>query len=187
MAFDNVDVFKFELVGLDQLLKNMGELPTVAMKKTVVRNALKKALVPVLDASKQAAPRGPTGNLQRGIKISTKLKPSQRKGKPRDRTTVTMYVGSTMPHAHLVEFGTKERTLKSPVVAPIGDGVVTVQTTGRMPANPFLRNAWDSKRGQLLPIFAAEMKIQLEKAAARLAKRAGAGTLTKSQVRGLGG
>lgn len=187
MAFDNVDFFKFELVGLDQLLKNMGELPTVSMKKTVIRNALKKALVPVLEASKQAAPRGPTGNLQRGIKISTKLKPSQRKGKPRDRTTVTMYVGSTMPHAHLVEFGTQERALKSPTAVPIGAGVLTVQSTGRMPANPFLRNAWDSKKGQLLPIFAKEMKVQLEKAASRLAKRAAGGKLTKTQIRGLRG
>ena len=180
------DVFKFELVGLEQLLKNMEELPTVAMKKTVVRNALKKSLAPVLDAAKQSVPKGETGNLARSLKIG-KIKPSQRRGKPRDRTTVTAYVGPTAPHAHLVEFGTKERTLKSPVAAPIGGGVVTVRTTGRMPANPFLRNAWDTRKGQLLPIFAGEMRIQLNKAAARLAKRAGAGTLTKSQIKGLRG
>ena len=46
------DAFKFELVGLDQLLKNMEELPTASMKKTVVWNALKKALVPVREAAK---------------------------------------------------------------------------------------------------------------------------------------
>ncbi len=181
------EVFSFDLIGLDQLLKNMEELPTIAMKKTVVRNALKKSLAPVLDAAKQSAPKGKTGILARSMKISTKLKPSQRKGKPRDRTTVTAYVGSTSRHAHLVEFGTQERTLQGPVVAPIGGGVLTVHRTGRMTANPFLRNAWDTRRGQLLPIFSREMKVQLEKAAARLAKRAGAGTLTKSQIRGLRG
>ena len=181
------ELFTFELVGLEQLLKNMEELPTIAMEKTVVRNALKKSLAPVLDAAKASAPKGKTGILARSMKIDTKLKPSQRKGKPRDRTTVTAYLGSTSRHAHLVEFGTQERTLQSPVAAPIGGGVVTVRTTGRMPANPFLRNAWDTRKGQLLPIFAKEMKVQLEKAAARLAKRAGAGTLTKSQIKGLRG
>ena len=124
--------------------------------------------------------------LAKSIKIG-KLKPSQRKGKPRDRTTVTQYVGSTDPTAHLIEFGTKERTLSSSVVAPVGASVVVIQTTGRISANPFLRNAWDTKRGQLLTIFAGEMKVQLEKAAARLAKRAGAGKLSKSQIRGLRG
>ena len=181
------EVFSFELRGLEQLLKNMEELPTVAMKKTVVRNALKKALGPVLVAAKQSVPRGKTGNLARGMKISTRLKPSQRRGRPRDRTTVTAYVGSTMPHAHLIEFGTKERTLKRSSVAPIGGGLLTVHRTGRMPANPFLRTAWDGNRSRLLPIFATEMRVQLNKAAARLAKRGGAGTLTKTQVRGLRG
>ncbi|MFV2082813.1 MAG: HK97-gp10 family putative phage morphogenesis protein, partial [bacterium] len=134
------EVFSFELVGLEQLLKNMEELPTVAMKKTVVRNALKKSLKPVLEAAKQSAPKGETGALAKSIKIG-KLKPSQRKGKPRDRTTVTAYVGSTSPIAHLIEFGTQERTLSSPVAAPIGGGVVMIHSTGRISANPFLRNA----------------------------------------------
>lgn len=181
------EVFEFHLAGLDQLLKNLEELPTIAMKKTVVRNALKKALGPVLHAAKQSVPRGPTGNLARKLKIGTRLKPSLRRGRPRDRTTVTAYVGSASPHAWLVEHGSKERTLKSPVVAPIGDGVVTVRRTGRMPANPFLRNAWDGNKARLLPIFAKEMEVQLGKAARRLARRAGAGTLTKSQIKGLRG
>ena len=181
------EVFRFDLFGVEQLLKNLEELPTAAMKKTVVRNDLKKALGPVLVAAKQSVPRGPTGNLARGMKIGTRLKPSLRKGRLRDRTTVTAYVGSAMPHAWLVEFGSKERTLKSPTVAPIGDGVLTVHRTGRMPANPFMRNAWDGNKSQLLPIFATEMRVQLDKAAKRLAKRAGAGTLTKSQIKGLRG
>ena len=155
------------------------------MKKTVVRNALKKALVPVRDAARLGAPRV-SGDLAKSIKIG-KLKPSQRKGKPRDRTTVTAYVGSSDPAAHLVEFGTQERTLSSSIAAPVGGSVVMIQTTGRISANPFLRNAWDTNRGRLLTIFAKEMEIQLGKAAARLAKRAGAGKLSKSQIRGLRG
>jgi HK97 gp10 family phage protein len=180
-------VFKFELVGLDQLIKNMEELPTFAMRKTVVRNALKKSLKPVMEAAKQAAPVGPTGNLKRSITIGRLMPRHRPRGKPRDRTTVTVYVGAVSPHAWLVEFGSKERTLKSQSKAPIGGGVLTVRSTGRMPANPFMRNAWDTRKNNLLQTFAKEMKIQLEKAAARLAKRAGAGTLTKSQIKGLRG
>lgn len=180
------EAFSFNILGIEQLMKNLEELPTRAMKKTVVRNACKKALRPVADDARNAAPRGHTGDTARSIRIDTKLKPSQRRGVPQDQTTVKAYVGSTDPLAHLIEFGTGERTMKGPVVAPISGRFVTVRRTGRMPARPFLRPAWDSNRGRILTIFAKEMQIQLGKAAARLAKRAAKGTLSKSQLRGLG-
>jgi hypothetical protein len=56
---------------------------------------------------------------------------------------------------------------------------------GRAPAIPFLRNAWDAAKDRIISIFAKEMKVELEKAAARLAKRAATGKLTKAQIRGL--
>ena len=63
------ELFKFELIGLEQLLKNMEELPTIAMKKTVVRNALKKSLAPVLDAAKQSAPKGKTASIFQNVRF----------------------------------------------------------------------------------------------------------------------
>jgi HK97 gp10 family phage protein len=180
------DIFEFNLIGWEQLMRNFEELPTASMKKTVVRNALKKALVPVRDAAKQNAPVGETGDLQKSIKIG-KLKPSQRKGKPQDRTVVTQYVGSTSRIAPYLEFGTEDRTLDAPSVVPIGGNLAQVESTGRISARPFLRPAWDANKGKLLELFAKEMRPQLNKSAARLAKRGAAGKLTKSQIRGLRG
>ena len=185
--------FSFKLVGMEQLIRNLNELPTVAMKKTVLRNACKKALIPVRDAARENAPYDPretsgfsrSRHLRDTIEVSTKLKPSQRKGQITDRSKVTVYVGSTSPHAHLVEFGTKDRTLDNPTVAPMRDGFAFIRRTGRMPANPFFRRAWDATKDRIMAIFSAEMKTQLEKSAARLAKRAATGKLTKAQIRGL--
>lgn len=186
--------FTFKLVGVEQLMSNLEELPTVAMKKTVLRNACKKALQPVADMARSIAPFDPritkgfanSPHLRDTIEVSTKLKASQKRGRISDRSAVTVYVGSTAPHAHLVEWGTAQRFLTKPVVANISDGVFRVITqTGSVRPNPFMRPAWDVMRGRILPIFAAEMRKELNKAAARLSKRAAAGKLTKTQIRGL--
>lgn len=47
--------------------------------------------------------------------------------------------------AHLVEFGTRERFKKSG------------QPTGTMPAQPFLRPAWDSSKGAVSSIFVSQL------------------------------
>ena len=186
--------FSFNLVGMEQLMKNLEQLPTIAMKKTVVRNACKKSLIPVRDLARQNAPYDPrvtkgfskSRHLRDTIEVSTSLKASQKRKFAPDRTKVTVYVGSTAPHAHLIEFGTKERTPKEPFTAEIRPGqVITVKSMGRAPAIPFLRNAWDAAKDRIISIFAKEMKVELEKAAARLAKRAATGKLTKAQIRGL--
>jgi HK97 gp10 family phage protein len=178
--------FSFKLNGMEQLIKNLEQLPTVSMRKTVVRNAIKKSLEPVRDLAKANVPRD-DGALADSIHIDTKLKASQKRGRVQDRTTVTVYVGASAPHAHLVEFGTAERfPKKGPFAARISPTqVVMVDHMGRMPANPFLRNAWDSMRGRVLKIFAAQMEVQLMKAARRLAKRAEKGKLTPAMIRGL--
>ncbi|HON00633.1 MAG TPA: HK97 gp10 family phage protein, partial [Acidobacteriota bacterium] len=104
--------FSFELKGVKELTRLLDQLPTVAMKKTVLRNALKKAGNPIAEAAKANVPVV-TGRLRDSIKVSTSLKPSQRKGR-QDRSVVTVYVGASSPVAHLVEFGTVERTLDEP-------------------------------------------------------------------------
>ena len=165
--------FSFELTGVKELMSALDQLPTVSMQKTAVRNALKKAAMPILEMAKANVPRGETGNLAASLKISTSLKASQRKGRISDRSTVTVYVGSSAPHAHLVEFGTKERTNKKGAAR------------GSVSPNPFLRNAWDTMKYAALGILAIELRKQIYAAARRLAKRGGAGKLTAAQTTGL--
>ncbi|MDD4984496.1 MAG: hypothetical protein PHQ43_01715, partial [Dehalococcoidales bacterium] len=74
----------------------------------------------------------------------------------------------------------------TPTTAPVGgDAIRVVQGTGRMPANPYLRQAWEITKFGIMRIFTDEMRKELEKAAARLAKKAERGTLTKRQREGL--
>lgn len=161
--------FSFELQGLKELDSMLKQLPK-RMGKTVLRNALKKAAIPIRDAAKANVPRGPTGNLEESITIATQLKKGQRRRKIREKDTVEMFVGSTAPHAHLVEFGTVERFRK-------GGGA-----TGEMPASPFLTNAWDATKNEALDILRKEILTELVKAAERLRKRAIKGTLGKRMV-----
>ena len=119
--------FKFELHGMKELMDALSELPTMSMKKGVVRSALKKAALPVKEAAKANAQSLPfdSKSIAESIKIGTSVKKSQR-GR-QDRSRVTVYVGSSHP---LCIFGsgtviaTKGKSKKIGCVR-IGDEVMT--------------------------------------------------------------
>ena len=86
---------------------------------------------------------------------------------------MTVYVGSSHPLSHLFEFGTTERYTKSGAYR------------GYIPPNPFMRQAWDSKKKIALSRLKEELWRALEKAAKLLNKKAQRGTLTSKQRAGL--
>ena len=98
---------------------------------------------------------------------------------------MTVYVGSSSPLAHLIEFGTTQRVLKELRVVTIGGRTVQITHTGRVSPRPFLRQAWDAKRDEVLKRLGAAIWQQIAKSARRLAKKAARGTLTKRQIEGL--
>lgn len=153
------------IVGGEELAGLLDQLPK-AMGKAVLVKSLLKAAVPIKDEIMGTVPVGPTGNLRDSIEISTKLNPSQRKG--HKRQVAEVFVGSTAPHAHLMEFGTVERTQKS-----------TGRRTGMMKKKPFLRQAWDAKKERALEILKKEIWTELLKAVKRLRKQSEKGTLSK--------
>ena len=163
--------FKFELHGVKETMAALEQLPTLSMKKTVVRNALKKAAIPIRDAAKIKAGsiKYDAEGIVKSIHVDTKLTRKQR----RDRSRVTIYVGPSHPLAHLFEFGTAQRFTK------------TGARRGYITATPFLRQAWDEKKMVALETLKKELWEQIKKAARRLAKRAEKGTLTKTQIAGL--
>jgi len=114
------EAFQFKIEGMKELDKMLKELPK-STRKTVVRNSLKKAAKPIADAYKGNIPQSgrATGKaLVNRVEITSKLKPSQRSFGPRDRTMVEMFVGSSAPHAHLVEFGTGPDTRRKQAGIP---------------------------------------------------------------------
>jgi len=165
--------FKFELHGMKELMDAMDELPTMSMKKGVVRNALKKAALPIKEAAKANAQSLPFDNkaIVDSIKVGTSLKKSQR-GR-QDRSRVTVYVGSSHPLSPLFEWGTSERFTK------------TGAARGHISPHPFLRGAWDANKKIALGRIGEEMWKAILKSAKLLSKKAQRGTLTAGQKRGL--
>jgi HK97 gp10 family phage protein len=169
-TYDPRQAFSF-YVDFRELEWMLDQLPK-AISKTVLKNALKKAAEPIRAAAEANAPVGPTGNLKRGMIISTELKSH----KVRAKKSVLVFVGADAviaPHAHLVEFGTAPRYQENG------------KYVGQMPANPFFRNAWDATKHQALQIFIKEMETELLKAVLRLRRKAEKGTLSKSVAREL--
>lgn len=175
--------------GLKQLEAAMADLEKTATRKTVARNALRKAGEPVADAMRAGAPRD-TGRLAENIAVSTKIKGEAgkaayaksmretagnkalavkamrdaRRAAKGSLPPVMMFVGPTTraPHAHLVEFGT------APHIN--GGRFAGSQHPGTAP-RPFARPAWDANKDAALQNIAAELAAEINKAAARQAKR----------------
>ncbi|WP_340109462.1 HK97-gp10 family putative phage morphogenesis protein [Pikeienuella sp. HZG-20] len=158
---------RFTVEGLRELEKALEDLRP-ATAKNVARRALVKATQPVADHMSELAPPGKYNNLKRSIGISTRLSDRQkalhRKMFRSDRTSVELFLGPDYRrsgnHAHLVEFGTAERRHKSG------------KSVGRMPPHPFARPAWDAGKQGILTRLADLMWVEIEKAAARAARKA---------------
>ncbi|XQZ45688.1 HK97 gp10 family phage protein [Paracoccus yeei] len=178
----------FRMEGFKELEAALMRLEKQATRKTVVRNTLKKAGVPIKEAMEANAPVD-DGVLKGSITISTKIKGEAGKAAysaamragfekaaavkaMRDARRaakgalppVIMYVGpgERAFHAHLVEFGT----------APHKNAGLFAgsQHPGTAP-QPFARPAWDANKDEALQIIATELRAQIDKAVARQAKR----------------
>ena len=153
--------FKANMVGWKELEAALKSLPDGARKSTL-EAAGKKALVPVAAAAARLAPRSDEHkpHLADSITVGTQLTKRQRRARGKQGEAV-VYAGARVPHAHLVEFGTGPRQNKK-----------TGKFSGQMPAQPFMRPAWDSHKGEVLSIFRKEIWIELKKTARRLRRKA---------------
>lgn len=142
---------KVHVEGLKELEQALQRLPK-ANAKAVLRRTLKEAGEPVAKTARSLAPRE-MGYLRESIDVSPKL--SSRQATMNNRQSpVEMYIGpGTDPAGHLQEFGT-------------GPG---------HQAQPFMRPAWDQHKNEVLDIIANRTWLEIEKTAARLAKKAAKG------------
>jgi len=110
-----------------------------------VEPILVKAAEIVSSKLKQNIKEGPTGNLKSAV-ITRKLA-----RKPSFPPTVISGIDRAIaPHAHLVEFGTRERFHKSG------------KSVGAANGYPFFRFTWDSTKGQVSALIESEFKRLLE-------------------------
>lgn len=162
----------YNLKGVEELKKKLEALSDVSRSQVLLSAARKSMQV----YSKSARSKAPVadGDLRNSIgpekvkgngreKIALAVGPRRRKGSKNAQGW----------HAHLVEYGTIRRhavgknTLRrrgNKRVAVIGGKTVMVEHTGTMPAQPFLRPAWDETNQKVLSSFSDELAKKIEKA-----------------------
>lgn len=141
-----------KIEGLKELDKALGQLPK-ATAKAALRRVLKEAAEPLARTARRLAPRDEF-YLYESIDVSTKLSKRQA-GLHRaqgGRAFQEMFVGTNNPAGVQQEFG-----------------------NSRHPAQPFMRPAFDAKKMEALDIITTLLWGEIEKTAARVAKRSAKG------------
>jgi len=146
---------KVKVTGLREVEKALADLPK-STGKNVLRRVLKKRAQPTADAMSAGAPRL-SGQLSDSAAVGTKLTKRQaslhRKMFKSDKAAVEMFVGmGGLAQATQQEFGNEHHG-----------------------PQPFARPAWDATKGAMLDGIADDLWTEINKAAARLAKKAAKG------------
>jgi len=148
-----------KLQGFADLDKALQQIEKQSTRKAVLRRSLRKAAEPMAQLASSLAPIGATGNLAESVVVGVKLDGRQakihRKMFRNDKQAVEIFVGPSYlkggggRHGHLQEFGT------------VNHG-----------PQPFMRPAWDQDKGALLDRLGEEIAADIEKTAARAARKA---------------
>lgn len=164
MASRNNSLLSFELKGAKELEKALRELGQDRLIKATMKRALLQVAKPAAQDAQlraQALFHG-TGRMAAKIAVSTTLSRRQRRGRGYrgDSNEATVYIGAAPKGpAVLMEFGTGPRRDKHG------------RSTGSVPAQPFMRPAWEAHRNKILQDFGAELWKQIAKSATRLGRR----------------
>ncbi|HRJ40834.1 MAG TPA: HK97 gp10 family phage protein [Caldilineaceae bacterium] len=151
------------VLGLDQLSAQLQELAKVA-EPSEQRAALMAGGVPIRNEARRLVPK-------RSMQLhdSITVRPSDRRQQKRYGAAVL--VGPKggregAPYAHLVEFGTKPHTIKPPkgkLLRIMGRFFrLGVRHPGAR-AQPYMRPAFDTKRGEALNIIERELWARVQK------------------------
>lgn len=140
-----------KLEGLAETVANL-EMLARSTQKAAVRRTLQKAGEPVADIASRLAPHE-TGVLAFSIVVATQLT-RRHKAEQRNRASeVEVYIGpaggqGALFYASHQEFGT--------IVSP---------------AHPFMRPAWEGSKQLVLGTIVSGLKVEVDKAAARAARK----------------
>ena len=135
------------MTGAEDMIRNLERISEPRVRIKAQKSALRAGARILRKAYKQEAPKGPTGNLKRSAMFTVKANALD--------GTAFAKVGSDAriaPHAHLVEFGTVTRFLKSG------------GTTGRMPPNRFATRAFLTKADEAGEAMTKKALEEVEKA-----------------------
>jgi len=137
-----------------------------ATTKNVVRRAMIRALTPMERQAEALAPVGFTGELRRSIEVSAKLSGRQKAQHAADigaKTVQTAEGWRSTPQTVVFMFMGPSSSSKS-IVQEFGSIYQSPQ--------PYMRPAWDGGSMKMLDSIKDDLWAELEKAAARLARKA---------------
>lgn len=138
--------FEFKIEGLQELTKTIQDLSKSLDPDKSEPVILKGAKVIGAEV-RGRAPKGPTGNLKKSVKVKTLKRFSSKQPAP----AIVAIDRKKAPHAHLVEYGH----------ALVRGGKVI----GHVPAHPFFRPGIDAKAGEALKQIEAGLTKLVEGAA----------------------
>lgn len=147
------------LKELEAVMESLGK----SLSRGVMRRAATKALTPMIEDAKSrvSASTQNTGDLEASMGVSSKLSKTQAKAaKKETKSFVEMYAGAgSLQQATLLEFGTGERFTSGG------------KSVGTMQPEPYMRPAFDAAKGDMPQAVGRELWIDIEKTAARKARR----------------
>lgn len=143
------DGMTFRLEGLVETVANLGDLGSRPTQRNVVRRTLLAAGEPTADVAASLAPVE-RGVLAFSIVASTALTRRHRGSK---LSEVEVYIGPSGGQGALFYASHKEF------------GTVL------MPASPYMRPAWSATKGQALNLIVSGLRAEVDKAAARAARK----------------
>lgn len=165
--------------GLRELDQALGQL-TKATARNVVKRVLVKAGAPIAEAASHMAPKD-TGELSSSVVVSSKVQNSvgkaeyaeaMRQGLGKDAALKALR-GARRSAKGKDSFGV---VLVGPTQAKTKKDAIKriVQEFGSVnqPGQPYMRPAWDQNKDKALDIITGELGGEIQKAAARAAKRA---------------
>lgn len=156
----SVGAVRMKLIGAKDLERSLLALPERLQKSTIDRALMRAGMPIAADAASRVNRAGGKPDVADKITVSKTLSRRQRRGTKKEDGTRTVYIGvRPAPHAHLIEFGTGPRYTKAGAYR------------GSMPANPFMRPAWDAGWRPALDDIGKIIGEEIERSARRLAKR----------------
>lgn len=159
---------KARFKGSREIEAALREIGSKAIARNVGKRSLLKAAEPIRDKAKQLAPDDPATGAGRFLSESIKAAPSRRNRG--DRVWALVGIDSSVDPA--VERPRQGGgTYRDPGVA----GVAVIQEFGapgaNVPAQPFMRPAWEAERAATPGRAAAELWSEIEKVALRAARK----------------
>lgn len=136
-----------QLTGFKELHDALGQFKK-STERALLKRVATKALQPFAERARSLAPVD-TGYLRDSIVVGTNLTRNAKRAAKKDPVEgVQVFAGTADRNAAPREFGTHDR-----------------------PAHPFMRPAWEATKDGILDSVAADLRTEIEKTAARAAKR----------------